>query len=251
MILIVAEIGLNHDGRWDRAYELIRQAKLAGADIAKFQFGHRRQPGEINHIPPELARRLKEWCDYHGIEMMASIIHEDMFEIARELRLPRYKIASRTVIEKPELVERVLAEGRETFVSLGFWERDGRTGWPFGPPSTRLRYIYCKSKYPTYPSDLVGNLPERFGEDGFFGYSDHTHGIEACLLAAARGARFLEKHFTLDKTIVSVHNDHVLSASPEELAELCRHARALGRLVRALEGSGPAPAGPPPMPPLA
>jgi sialic acid synthase SpsE len=182
---------------------------------------------------------------------MASIIHEEMFEVARELGLRRYKIASRTVIEKPELVEKVLAEDKETFVSLGWWEKEGRTGWPFGPPSSKLRYIYCKSKYPAYPGDLAGCLPERFSEDGFYGYSDHTHGIEACLVAAARGARFLEKHFTLDKTIVSVHNDHVLSADPRELAELCRHAHAIGRLVRALEGDGPAPGGVPPITPLA
>ena len=49
-MMFVAEIGLNHDGNFDLAYELIRRAKQCGADIAKFQFGWRSNPDEINHI---------------------------------------------------------------------------------------------------------------------------------------------------------------------------------------------------------
>ncbi len=245
-MIVVAEIGLNHEGKWDRAYEMIRQAALAGATIAKFQFGWRHKPGEMNHVSPELAMRLRQWCDYFGIEFMVSIIADDSLELARPLSPQRYKIASRTVIDNPKLVERVLAEGKETFVSLGWWLKEGRTGWPFGPPTEKLRYIFCQSSYPTYPSQLSA-LPATFGPDGFFGFSDHTHGIEACLLAAARGAKFLEKHFTLDKTIVSVHNDHVLSCDPAELRDLTMHARAISRLVSALDG-GPTAAPPPPLP---
>jgi sialic acid synthase SpsE len=235
MLTIVAEIGMNHDGRWDRAHELIRRAAEAGADIAKFQFGWRCNKGEINHITPTLAHRLSEWCDYYGIEFMASIINDDALELAKEVGPARYKIASRTVTENPKLVEKVLAEGKETFVSLGWWVKEGRQGWPFGPPSNTLRYIYCISQYPTYPADLAA-MPERFGEDGYYGWSDHTHGIETPLVAIARGARFIEKHFTLDKTIVSVHNDHVLSAEPDELTTLCHLGRRMAKVAAAAEG---------------
>ncbi len=245
----VAEIGLNHDGRWDRGYELIRTAAEAGADVCKFQFGHRRLPGELNHIPPDLAVRLRDWCVFFGVEFMASIIHEDTFDMARSLEPNRYKIASRTVVEKPELVKRVLAEGKETFVSLGWWLRDGNKGWPFGPPSSLLRYVYCVSKYPTYPADLR-DIPETFGSDGYYGYSDHTHGIAASLLAIARGAQMVEKHFTLNKATVAVHNDHILSLDPSELRELVVHGGALARTAAAALGRGAAPAGPPVLPPL-
>lgn len=234
-MLIVAEIGLNHDGRWDRAYELIRQAQLCGADIAKFQFGWRKDPGEINHITPAIAVRLKEWCEHFGIEFMASIISDDSLALAKEVRPRRYKIASRTVIDNPALVERVLSEAQETFISLGWWIREGRTGWPFGPPNDHVRYIYCQSSYPTYPSQLR-ELPAVFSDQGYYGFSDHTIGTEACLLAIARGARFVEKHFTLDKTIVSVHNDHILSADPAELRDIHVHGRALGRLAAVMDG---------------
>jgi sialic acid synthase SpsE len=246
MVLIVSEIGMNHDGHWDRAYELIRQSALAGADIAKFQFGWRHREGEINHIPPALARRLKEWCEHCGIEFMASIISPDALDLAKEVSPSRYKIASRTVVDHPQLVEDVLAQDRETFVSLGWWkgqghgqgQAQGEGDWPFGPPTERLRYIYCQSSYPTYPADLRG-LPERFHADGYYGFSDHSMGIEASLLAIARGAAFIEKHFTLDKTIRSVHNDHILSVTPQELRSLCEIGRPLSRLVSVVDGHEP------------
>ena len=228
-VLFVAEIGLNHDGNFDLAYELIRQAKAAGADIAKFQFGWRDRPDEINHIDLDRARQLVQWCEYWDVEFMASIITEEALELARAVQPHRYKIASRTVAEKPALVRRVLEEGKETFVSLGMWEE---REWPFGPPDDRLRYIYCRSRYPTYPADLVG-MPTQFDEHGFYGYSDHLHGIEGCLLAVARGARYVEKHITLNRGS-RVIRDHVVSATPQEFVQLTQVGCALGRLRDAI-----------------
>ncbi|MFU8804293.1 MAG: N-acetylneuraminate synthase family protein [Bradymonadaceae bacterium] len=226
-MLLVAEIGLNHEGNFDMAYELIRQASLSGADIAKFQFGWRSSEGELNHITPRMAHRLKDWCDFWEVDFMASIISEEALELIRPLNPKRYKIASRTVVDKPDLVKRVLDQGKETFVSLGFWNEDG---YPFGLPDEDLRYIFCRSIYPTYPGDLK-DLPHKFSESAHYGYSDHMHGIEGCLLALSRGARFIEKHFTLDKTIQSVHRDHILSATPDELRMLSDIGRPLARLA--------------------
>jgi sialic acid synthase SpsE len=225
-MLFAAEIGLNHDGNFNLAYELIRQAKQSGADIAKFQFGWRNKPDEINHIDDARARQLRSWCDYWGIEMMASIITDDAFDMARRVGLDRYKIASRTVGDNPALCKKILAESRETFVALGMW--DGET-FPFGPPTDRLRYVYCRSKYPTYPEDLTG-MPASFSAESWYGYSDHQHGIEACLLAVARGAQYIEKHLTLNRAS-TVIRDHVLSATPDEFADLTRHGGAVARLV--------------------
>lgn len=226
-MLYVAEIGMNYDGNIDLAYELIREAKLRGADVAKFQFGWRDKTGEINFIDAERAEKLKSWCDYWEIEMLASIISEPALDLARHIGLQRYKIAARTVVDKPDLCKRILADGKETFVSLGMW--DSKV-FPFGKPDeNRLHYIYCRSKYPTYPEDLVA-LPERFTPQTYYGYSDHMQGIEGCLLAIARGARYIEKHFTLNKTS-QVIRDHVLSATPPEFAQLTRFGRPLAKLV--------------------
>jgi len=230
-MLFVAEIGMNHDGNFDLAYELIRQAKAAGADIAKFQFGWRDGVGEINRIDRARARQLREWCDYWDIEMMASVITEPALELAHEARLERYKIASRTVRDNPALCRQILAERKETFVSLGMWEQGG---FPFGDPDGSLHYIYCRSAYPTYPEDL-DNFPTRFERSGYFGYSDHMHGIEGCLLAVARDAQYIEKHFTLNRTS-AVIRDHVLSATPAEFAELTKLGGAIAKLVAEIGG---------------
>ena len=76
MILFCAEIGSCHRGIPGLAYRMIREAKLAGADLAKFQLGHR--PGHdaiqyMRHWPTENAALLKKWCDFWGIEFFASI----------------------------------------------------------------------------------------------------------------------------------------------------------------------------------
>ena len=226
-MLFVAEIGLNHDGNFDIAHELIRRAKDAGADIAKFQFGWRCKPDEINYIDKDRARQLRDWCDYWDIEMMASIINDEGLELARHVGLRRYKIASRTVVDRPDLVQKVLADGKETFVSLGMWKGEG---WPFEVPSDRLHYIFCRSLYPTPPAELRA-MPTAFGVDRWYGYSDHCLGTSGCVLAIARGAQFVEKHLTLNKAS-QVIRDHILSATPEEFSELVRVGRPLARLVR-------------------
>ena len=232
-MILVAEIGLNYEGNFHLAYELIREAKLSGADVAKFQFGWRDGPGEINHIDADMARQLREWCRWWEIEFMASIISESALELARQVDPDRYKIASRTVVDNPGLVEAVMGEGKETFISLGWWQEEK---FPFGAPTEKMRYIYCISHYPTYPTQMEG-MPERFSEKGYYGYSDHMHGIEGCLLALSRGAKFVEKHFTLDKTIREVHGDHILSATPEELRMLSEIGRPLGRLAEVVQGA--------------
>lgn len=231
-MLIVAEIGLNHDGNFDLAYELIRQAKLAGADAAKFQFGWRGKKSELNHIDVGRASQLKSWCDYVGIEMFASIFTLEAWDLAQHIDMARYKIASRTVVDNPELCEKVLAAGKPTYVSLGMWEKDS---FPLGEPDGKnLHYIYCSAKYPTLPQDLVG-MPKQFQRHGYYGYSDHLQGIEACLLAIARGARYIEKHLTLNKTS-GVIRDHVLSANPVEFQQLVELGKPLARLVAVVGG---------------
>jgi sialic acid synthase SpsE len=89
-------------------------------------------------------------------------------------------------------------------------------------------YLYCVAKYPTRWEEL------HFDDVDFTryaGFSDHTLGVEAALVAAARGARILEKHFTLDK---KMHGpDHACSMEPGELAEISKYARRFEQLLTA------------------
>src|SRR4029077_8807555 len=137
-MIIIAEIGINHNGSLHLAHELIRQARIAGADIAKFQFyDPYKVVGPAGSHPSaealtqaltvqfgfEQARQLKAWCDQEGIEFMASVFDLERFAWTQTLGVCRHKIASRAAQDR-ELCDRVLATGQETFVSLGFWSGD-------------------------------------------------------------------------------------------------------------------------------
>jgi sialic acid synthase SpsE len=234
-MIIIAEIGINHNGSLHLGHELIRQARIAGADIAKFQFydpykifgpnGSHPDPANLAQaltvqFNADQAAQLKRWCDEEGIEFMASVFDLERFEWVHALGMRRYKIASRAVENTP-LCDRILATGHETFISLGFW-----TGGsvPFAHPNAR--YLYCVPKYPCPIEDI--HLPASFAGSVYAGFSDHAIGIEASLVAAARGARVIEKHFTLNKGLAGP--DHICSATPEELADLVKYARMMERV---------------------
>lgn len=234
-MIIIAEIGINHNGSMDVAHELIRQARISGADIAKFQFYDPYKIfGPDGSFPNatalaqaltvqlgfEQARQLKAWCDQEGIEFMASVFDLERFGWTESLGVKRHKIASRAAQDR-ELCERMLATGQETFVSLGFWTG---TGVPYD--QSNARYLYCVPKYPCPYEDIA--LPRSFADSVYDGFSDHTIGIEAALVAVGRGARIVEKHFTLNKGLPGP--DHICSATPDELGELSRLSRLMEKL---------------------
>ena len=82
-MLFVAEIGLNHNGNFGLAFELIRQSKLAGADIVKFQLGWRGKKGELNYIDEVILQDLIKWSNYFDIELMFSIFTEEAWDLMK------------------------------------------------------------------------------------------------------------------------------------------------------------------------
>lgn len=224
-MLFIAEIGLNHNGNFDLAYELIRQAKYAGADVAKFQCGWRQKEGELNHMTPEVLVKLKSWCDYFEIEFMASVFNENAYTLLKAVEPERYKLASRTLKDEFEFAKKVVNENQKTIASLGMWP--DHANLPFD--TEKVDYLWCKSVYPAQPWEMT-DLPKDFTNSPYSGYSDHTIGIETCLLAIARGAKIIEKHFTLDKSS-TVIRDHTLSATPEEFRILVNLGRELHKRI--------------------
>ena len=220
-MIFIAEIGMNHNGNFGLLHELIKQASYSGADIAKFQLGWRDKPNEINNIDNETIELIIKICDYHEIEPMFSIIKPYAYEQIKKYNFKKYKIASRTVIEYPDLVEQILAEGKDTFVSLGMWEKEEK---PFSKFSN-VKYLWCKSLYPTAIWDLK-NFPKTFNSNTYHGISDHTVGYEISLIAITRGAQIVEKHFTLDKSDITIR-DHALSLLPNEFKNLVEIGREI------------------------
>ncbi|MDL5246322.1 N-acetylneuraminate synthase family protein [Leptospira weilii] len=221
----IAEIGMNHNGNFGLAYELIRQAKYSGADIAKFQLGWRSKKEEINFIDEKILLDLKKWSEYFEMELMFSVFTPEAYNLIKPFDFPRYKIASRTVKDNIDLVKEIVEEGKPTYISLGMWEGKDLpiTGYK------NIQYLWCKSSYPSTPWDLL-EFPKNFNDSPYFGYSDHSIGIDTALLAISRGAKIIEKHFTLDKSDVTIR-DHALSAIPSEFLMLTQIGKEMYKKI--------------------
>ncbi|AMD91758.1 N-acetylneuraminate synthase family protein [Desulfomicrobium orale] len=230
---IIAEIGQNHNGDMNLAFELIAEAKRNGADAAKFQlydaavlFPRENNPWYEYNLSTELSRddtaRLAECCARMGIEFLASVFDAERVAWLEELGVRRYKIASRSIRDQ-ELIGRLCRTGKPLLVSLGMWDKPEFPSIPSGVP---VSFLYCVSQYPT-PLERLHLGQVDFTR--YAGLSDHTVGISAAQAALARGAGIIEKHFTLDR---NMHGpDHVCSMTPGELAGLSGFRDDLRRLL--------------------
>lgn len=216
-MILTAEIGSCHKQNLGLATLLIKEAKQAGADIAKFQLGWPKEDA-MRHID-HMARELWAVCRYYDIEFMASIWSPAGFAVAKELGMRRYKVSHQVAMERPEWMQDILEDRREVFVTL---PHESDASLP------NVRRIYAQTEYPTPPDKVL--LPKAFGLNAlWYGYSDHTLGIEACLVSAARGARYIEKHFCLDRSDLYTR-DTPLCATPDEFATMARLAKEMWKL---------------------
>lgn len=231
-MLIIAEIGQNHNGSMNTAGKLIHLAKESGADVAKFQLYdvdkiftldfEWYKEGKEAQLNKEQVFYLANECNKVGIEFMASVFDLERLDWAEEIGMKRYKIASRSVYDK-ELIDAVALTGKDMIVSLGFWKEKE---FPVIKTSGKVDFLYCKSKYPTTLKEL-NFLSVDFSK--YSGFSDHTIGIEASVVAMARGARIIEKHFTLGK---NMHGpDHAASMEVDELEQLVKYARKIENIL--------------------
>lgn len=237
MVKIIAEIGINHNGNINLAKEMIRQAAMCGADVAKFQaysvdalfhpdYGEDPNEEIWRGVKPlefnkEQFVELNESCKEHNIEFMCSVFDEERLCWMEEIGVKRHKIASRTSKLTRDLAQKIVDTGKECYMSLGFGSK------MLEEKHDNVKYLYCVSEYPTPYSSL--DLPFQFSSDTFYGFSDHTLGIGASLAAVGRGAKVIEKHFTLNKAAEGF--DHVCSIDPGELEDLVRYSREMSKVI--------------------
>lgn len=232
-MLIIAEIGQNHNGDMEIAKKLISAVKEGGADIAKFQLYdvdsifppsfEWYKEAKKTQLTKEQVLELADWCQKVDIEFMASVFDTERVEWCQEIGMKRYKIASRSIYDE-ELINAIAGTGKDIIASLGMYQ-----GKEFPQINTRgkVDFLYCVAKYPTLPEDL-NFLEVDFNK--YSGFSDHTIGIEAALVAMARGAKIIEKHFTLNK---KMHGpDHIISMEPQELRQIVRFSRKFEKILR-------------------
>lgn len=240
-VLIIAEIGNNHEGSIDVALELIKRAADAGVRAVKFQTFRTEHYVSANQAERfarlkrfELSRnaflRLAEEARRHHLLFISTPFDIESAEFLDGI-VDGLKIASGDNTFYP-LIEKVAESGKPLIISTGLATMANvryaagviERAWDRAGVRTReLGILHCVSAYPVPPEEAnlaaIRTLQENFPVT--VGYSDHTLGIEAAMLAVAAGARIVEKHFTLDRNY-SDFRDHQLSADPQMLAELVK-----------------------------
>jgi sialic acid synthase SpsE len=260
----IADIAANHDGSLDRAKLLIRLAKEAGADAAKFQnfhapkivsdYGFAHMNAQVSHqakweksvsevyagasIPFDWTPVLKETCDEVGIDYFSSPYDFEAIDMLDDY-VPAYKIGSGD-ITWIEACERIASKGKPVLLAtgasnIGDVQRAVHAILAINP---QLVLMQCNTNYTAADGNFdninlnVLNTYREMYPDLVLGLSDHTHGHATVLGAVALGARVMEKHFTDDNDRVGP--DHPFAMNPQTWAEMVTATRQLERAM----GSG-------------
>lgn len=248
-VLVIAEIGNNHEGNFDVARKLIAEAAAAGAHSVKFQtFRTENYVSPANRerfkrlksfeLTYDQFARLKEEADSHNLVFLSTPFDLKSAEFLGTL-CPAIKVSSGDVGFLPLLrcVARqrkpvLLSTGAASLRDIAQAKSTLEATWNDVGAPNELALLHCVSAYPTPREQANLGTIKTLGKnfDCTIGYSDHTIGIDAALIAVALGARIIEKHFTLNKNY-SDFRDHQLSADPPELKELVRRVRETTQML--------------------
>lgn len=243
---IIAEAGVNHNGNIEIAKKLCLEAKEAGADAIKFQTwltdkiitknvkqadyqtkNTRSSQSQYDMLKAlELSyndfRKIKKYCDDIGIQFLSTADEQESLDFLIELGIPLIKVGSGD-IGNVSYLHYIGSKGKPIILSTGMSTladveisiqalKDGG--------ATEITLLHCTTDYPCpYESvnlKAMDTLKYAFGLN--VGYSDHTLGIEVPISAVARGAKVIEKHFTLDRNMEGP--DHLASMEPGEFKKM-------------------------------
>ncbi|PIQ48585.1 MAG: pseudaminic acid synthase [Cytophagales bacterium CG12_big_fil_rev_8_21_14_0_65_40_12] len=228
-VFIIAELSANHNGSLATAAETIRAAKRAGADAIKFQtytadtitidcdkedfiikdtiWGGRKLYDLYKeaYTPWEWHQELFEVAKEEGLVCFSSPFDKTAVDFLEDLNVPAYKIASFEITDIP-LIEYVASKGKPVIISTGIAEQSDielaleacrNVG------NNDIALLKCTSSYPAPINEanmaMVKDLAERYGVVS--GLSDHTMGATVPIVATCFGAKIIEKHFILDRSI--------------------------------------------------
>jgi N,N'-diacetyllegionaminate synthase len=262
-VLIIAEAGVNHNGNYDLAIQLIDEAKKAGADIVKFQtavpelvmskFAEKADYQKVStgegesqlamakkiHLPLDAYKSLQKYCNEVGIEFLSTPFDMVSIDVLIELNQRIFKIPSGEITNLPYL-RKIGSLGTEIIISTGMAnlqeiEDAIKVLIDAGTKKDQITVLHCNTEYPTPMHDVnlraMNTIQEKLGVK--VGYSDHTKGIEVPIAAVTLGATVIEKHFTLDKNMEGP--DHQASLEPHELKAM---VEAIRNVEIAISGSG-------------
>ena len=253
--VVVAEIGVNHNGNLDTALKLIRKAGECGADAVKFQTfsadkivsaASPKAPYQLRNtssqqsqydmlkaleVPESWYPAIKSLCSDLSLKFLSTPYDIADIALLRRVDVDAIKVPSAWAVE-PEYLTAVAQAGKPVLLSTGMCTINEVADAVaiLSAHTQEIILLQCTTNYPTAPEDcnvrVVKTLFETFGYP--VGLSDHSQSHVPALLALALGACVIERHFTLDKNMPGP--DHSSSDTPEEFAALVRQLR-LARTV--------------------
>jgi sialic acid synthase len=252
----IAEIGINHNGSIELAKKLIQSAKDSGANAVKFQ------KRNINEIFTENARKreynsihsygktyeehkealefdesqyqeLKEFSDEIEIDFFASGMDKTSVDILEKLNVSCYKIGSPDIRDFP-LLEYTARKGKPILLSTGMSDIDLVVDAynHIKQFNNNIILMQCTSVYPLKSENVNLNVISKYKElfpEAIIGYSGHESGTSISLAAITLGAKVIERHFTLDKTMKG--NDHQASLEPNEFKYMVNQSREIEKAL--------------------
>ena len=256
-VFVIAEIGNNHNGSIELARQLVNAAIESGADCVKFQIRDRkalyrtRSDGSVtedlgveyiqdllNKVELSVAehRAIREYCQQRNVVYICTPWDEPSVDVLSTFDVPALKIASAD-LANPYLIRKAASLGKPLILSTGMsFEHEiiravellRGLGVPFA-------LLHCNSTYPAPESDIqlayIGRLAQLHD---FVGYSGHERGTAVTIAAVALGAKIVERHITLDRSMEGP--DHLASLEPTEFRNLVDGIR---QVEKALPWKGP------------
>jgi sialic acid synthase SpsE/sugar phosphate isomerase/epimerase len=244
---IIAEIGVNHNGIPQLAFELIDIAADAGVDAVKFQKRKLDQlypqkyldnvnAGEKSlryllpilqqvELPESTFHEIAEHCRKKGVTFLCSAFDCDSADFLETLGVPAYKVASADLTNLP-LIDHLIKKGKPLILSTGMSRPDEVefTVNFLKEHKAEFALLHCNSTYPAAFEDINLRYMEQLRKYGVpVGYSGHERGIAVSTVAAALGASIIERHITLDRTMDGP--DHAASLEPQGFKKMVRDIR--------------------------
>ncbi len=253
-IIFIAEAGVNHNGSLKKALRLVDIAADCGADYIKFQVVNadlitksakkanyqKNNTKDKDESQYEMIKKLElNWdiahkkiikrCKKKKIKFLTSAFSVEDLNVVKKLNVEMFKIPSGEITNLP-LLEHVSKFKKKVLLSTGMATLKEisdaiQTLYKSGLSKKNLILMQCNSAYPSPLKDLNLKVLENFKKkyDVQIGFSDHSEGILAPIVAAGLGAKYIEKHFTISKKLRGP--DHICSLSPKEMKQLVNDLR--------------------------
>ena len=250
-VRIIAEAGVNHNGKLNNAFKLIDVASKSGADIVKFQlfkaeelvtkkakmakyqiknlnFNNNKKSQfdmlkklEINNVKQ---KKLMDYCKTKKIQFMSTAFDIKSADYLNNIGVKIFKIPSGDITNYL-LLKKIASFNKEIFLSTGMASLSEIKQAiiilnKFGTKLKKITIMQCNTDYPTEIKDVNLNVLNTFKRlfKTSIGYSDHTLSLEIPSYAVAMGAKVIEKHFTLNRKMKGP--DHKASLTPKELKKM-------------------------------